>query len=459
MKQHAIDAITQGLKDGGAQAVYNFPGFMSHDIAQGIEPYEISLNERVAYAEAFGSAVAGKRTVVSFKNVGLNIASDAFLHSVIAGVRAGLVVVVTDDIEVLGSQESQDSRHYYDIFGGLWFEPSSVQQAYDFAVTAFKLSEQYDTPVVIRLTNAYFDLKEDFARGSHKTTMPPLPNITPEKYVIHPCHFTSQAQRLQKKQKAIQKWAETSGAALLKKHSRLVIRCGAASYETDRDVDVLQANTLPLPIGTIEAALDIYDEISVAEQGDQFVAEKVRSLSAKKEIMTEPQMPKGTRVKFSKWDRYEKFFKALTQTKGDCIVVSDITQFTVDSLDTVDIALSLGVAVATGIGFSKASSNFTFCLAGDCSLLHEGIGIVREAINREVRLGIVIFDNHASWCTGGQSPIGDIYDLPRSTAIRTHSLSYESSSQSDIAEKLRAMQTYEGVSVLYLQVPLGKLTR
>ena len=80
-----VSALAEGLKDAGVECVYNFPGFHSHEIAEQLGCTQISINERVAYSEAFGAAVAGARSVVTMKTVGLNIALDAFLHSLIAG--------------------------------------------------------------------------------------------------------------------------------------------------------------------------------------------------------------------------------------------------------------------------------------------------------------------------------------------------------------------------------------
>lgn len=106
-----IDALADGFIDGGVDLLYGFPGFKSEAVLERIDSdFKISVNERVAYGEAYGASIGGKRSLVGFKNIGLNIASDAYSHSIISGVNAGMVVLVADDIEVWGSQESQDTR-------------------------------------------------------------------------------------------------------------------------------------------------------------------------------------------------------------------------------------------------------------------------------------------------------------------------------------------------------------
>lgn len=455
-----VKAIAQGLKDGGAEQVYNFPGFYSHDIAAALGDGRIALNERVSFAEGFGASLAGKRTVVTFKNVGLNVASDAFLHSVIAGVRAGLVLVVTDDIAVWGSQESQDSRHYFDFYGGIWLEPSTLQQAYEYARDAFELSEKLDTPVVLRLANAFFELKGDFESKSQKAAKPQLEEVRAEKFVVHPYFYKKQELNLDRKNKQILDWAEQALSLPELQNPLGVVVAGAAPFDHVGDkADVLQVTTLPLPNEKIRAFAEGHKELIVLEDGDEYVADKIRALLSSKTVISEVPRDRGTTVKCTKWKRHEKFFSALAEVKKDSLVVGEITQFTVETYNTVDAALSLGTAVSTAIGHAEASNAFTFCLSGDCSLLHEGIGIIEEAINRKVKLGLVILDNHASWCTGGQPPAGDVTQIPDSDKIKKFHLDYEMVAQEDIRETLAAMRHFEGVSILHLKIPLGNLSR
>lgn len=456
-----VKAIAQGLKDGGVEQIYNFPGFYSHDITAALDDPRMALSERVAFAEGFGSSLAGKRTVVAFKNVGLNVASDAFLHSVIAGVRAGLVLVLTDDIAVWGSQESQDSRHYFDFYGGLWLEPSSLQQAYDYAYEAFDLSEKMDMPVVLRLANSFFELKGSFKAEGKKAARSDLRPVRPESFVVHPYFYKKQEERLNERNKEIARWVEDSTIFPKFKFETGVIISGAMPYkDIDHEaVDILHVTTLPLPTDKINAFIESHENLIVQEDGDDYIAEKVRALANTKMIKAQIPKQRGTAVTFTKWKRHEKFFKALAEVKEDTIVSGEITQFTVETYNTVDVALSLGSAVSVAIGHAEASKKFTFCLSGDCSLLHEGVGIIDEAVQRNVKLGLVIFDNHASWCTGGQPPIGDVMRVVENPKVKRFYLDYDVATSEDITEILLAMKRFEGVSVLHLKVPLGGLSR
>lgn len=456
-----VNTISQGLLDGGATAVYNYPGFFSHDIFEQLGGKIISLNERVAYAEAFGASLAGRRSVATFKNVGLNVASDAFLHSIIAGVRAGLVLVVTDDISVWGSQESQDSRSYMDFFGGLWLEPTSLQEAYDFSSNAFELSEKFDVPVVIRLTNPYFELEGTFDRRYLKKLPLSYSEVTSDKFVIHPVFYKRQQENLNRKNKAIQQFYDSKNVFSTSEHRKGVVAVGAieSQHLPITNADIFTINTYPLPVSALGDFVREHDEIEVIEHGGPYVAKKLYEIIGDKKIKSVLPTALGEKWPFLRWKRYKTFFDALKTIDPD-MVIADVTQFTVDENDSAKACLSLGTAVSTSIGFASADSKkYAFSLSGDCSILHEGIGIIDEAAKRNLKLGIVIFDNGGSWCTGGQECSGSIYNVPQATNIKTLQLNYEDASEKDIVDTLNQMRSFNGVSVLYVRVSMGSFQR
>jgi TPP-dependent indolepyruvate ferredoxin oxidoreductase alpha subunit len=457
-----IDAIVNGLTDGGAEVAYNFPGFTSQDIFRGLGGERISLNERVAYAEAFGASLAGKRSVVSFKNVGLNIASDAYLHSVISGVRAGLVVVVTDDIAVWGSQESQDSRSYFDVLGGIWFEPTSLQDAYDISRQAFIVSERLDVPIVIRLTNALIKLTGSIKKTSVKPAGKHYQPISAEKFVVHPVHFKKQHANLIRKNTEIQQYCNNlvTPSSLKVKHDlgKIIVGCVDDDQLISDNCDVFMINTYPIPELAVKQFVAIHKQITVIEYGCDFVAQKVRSLTNNIEIKSVTPTELGN-TKFGEWKRYNKFFSALKSTNPD-MVISDITQFTVEDTHCAKAALSLGVAVSTTIGYAESQKDeYAFCLSGDCSFLHEGIGILQEGIKRHLRFGLIIFDNGGAWCTGGQENAGELDLLSAIEDLTVSYTEYENTTDGDFVDLLNDMKNTEGISVLILKTPMGKFER
>ncbi|QJU06911.1 hypothetical protein FBF30_03385 [Candidatus Saccharibacteria bacterium oral taxon 955] len=453
-----VSALAEGLKDAGVECVYNFPGFHSHEIAEQLGCTQISINERVAYSEAFGAAVAGARSVVTMKTVGLNIALDAFLHSLIAGVNAGLVLVVTDDTHVVGSQEYQDSRHFFEISGGLWYEPSSIEQAYLMSTRAFAVSERLDIPVVIRLSGNYFHLKPETVevcptKHFKKQNLQDLEEIiTPGKYVIHPYYFKKQEKRLRLKNGAIREY--TAGLYEIKEagSKKALISFGTTSQSPiDVDCDVMKVFTLPLPRDAILKFIKEHDEITVREDGDFFKKVLLRILGEEElKVRFEPQPNRGVAVKFTRWNKHVELFKLLNKYLKDSIVVSEINQSTVETTDTAKVALALGVAVSTAIGVSEVLGK-SYAIVGDTSFLHEGRGILEEARRRKVNLGIIILDNQMSWCTGGQVA-ADSVDL----AIAGYSNVTVDLCLEDIdnlAKWLDSFRKLKGLNILRIRLP------
>ena len=134
-----------------------YPGTPSTEIIEataGLEGIhsEWCVNEKVALETAVGASLAGVRTLVTMKHVGLNVAADPFMTLSLTGVNAGLVVVSADDPGMHSSQNEQDNRNYAKFAKIPMLEPSDSQEAYDFVAEAFALSEEFDTPVMLRTT-------------------------------------------------------------------------------------------------------------------------------------------------------------------------------------------------------------------------------------------------------------------------------------------------------------------
>ncbi|MFA4925100.1 MAG: indolepyruvate ferredoxin oxidoreductase, partial [Candidatus Aminicenantales bacterium] len=154
------EAVALGAIHSGLTAAYSYPGTPASEIMEflisqsnGGKNYVAKwcVNEKVAMEEALGVSFAGRRAMVSFKHVGLNVAADPFINAAITGANGGLVVVSADDPGFHSSQNEQDSRFYADFARILAFEPANHQEAYDLTREAFDRSEKFGLPVMIRL--------------------------------------------------------------------------------------------------------------------------------------------------------------------------------------------------------------------------------------------------------------------------------------------------------------------
>lgn len=456
MENKAIQALKDGFLDGGIHFVSNFPGFFSHKLFEALGGKGISLNERAAYAQAFGASLSGLRSVVTFKNVGLNIASDAYLHSLLSGVNAGMVMVVTDDVEVWGSQERQDSRPFLDFYGSFWFEPTSLQEAYDFTYKSFELSEKYDIPIGIRLTNQFFELEGNYSKKQKQTNKKEIVK-DPEKYVIHPIYWQKQHSNLQKKLARVQNYVNQQYEVEVTEKKKAIVSIGNNNKELAdfklNDYDVLSVNTYPMPLEIITDFINDRDEVIILEQGTNYAYQKIKADSNNIKMRSHTGNIPDLSSTYVKWDRYEKLFKALKAIEP-YFVIGDVAQFTVDSLDTIDACLSLGVAMSTTIGLCNDTSDYPFCIVGDCSMLHEGLDVLNEALERDAKFGLVVIDNGGSWCTGGQSCTTDIKSVNQD--IPTKTVDFNNTSQKDFESILRTMVEKQELSILYIKTEMGE---
>lgn len=153
-------AIALGALKAGVNLVAGYPGTPSSEIIEFISKYkdktgtyvEWSINEKAAVEVAAGASYAGSRTLVTMKQVGLNVASDPVMCLSYVGVKGGMVIVSADDPGPISSQTEQDTRNFAQYSKLPCFDPSTPQEAYEMIQEAFELSEKYNTPVLFRPT-------------------------------------------------------------------------------------------------------------------------------------------------------------------------------------------------------------------------------------------------------------------------------------------------------------------
>lgn len=459
-------SLAQGFVDGGMGAAFNYPGFFSHELFSLIGGTEIQLSEKHTYAEAFGSSLAGKRTLVSFKNVGLNVAADTFLHSVIGGVGAGLVLLVTDDIDVWGSQESQDSRHFLDFYGGILLEPKDIQDAYDIARGSFALSEELNLPVVIRITNQHLVMTEGVVERKEELYITSDVTTRKEDVIVHPYYWASQYKSLQDRAKRAASLATYDKYTTRRADAkRLIVLFGATQsieglvLNEDQPSDVLCVGLLPLSRSVQDIVTrSQYEEIVVLEYGQAYVYEKVAALSSRPVRSITPDILVAPK-QFTAWARDERLFEAIERVKSktDAFVFSDITRSTVESRHVVDASLSYGAAVSTGIGFAKSmkAGQSVVSIVGDGSLNHEGLEVLNYAAKRNVNITVIIVDNGGLWCTGGQEPAISIETTVRSYGHEVTVVDINTDSVNSIEAVISKAVISKGFSLLVAKATMG----
>lgn len=173
-------AIALGAVASGVNVVAGYPGTPSTEVLETIAKHrpddvyvEWSVNEKAAMELAAGASYSGARTLVTMKQVGLNVASDPLMGLEYIGVKGGMVILVADDPGPISSQTEQDTRHFAAFSKLPCFDPSSAQEAYEMIQEAYEYSEKYNTPVFLRPTTR---VCHGYASVSVKD---------PEEYTVH----------------------------------------------------------------------------------------------------------------------------------------------------------------------------------------------------------------------------------------------------------------------------------
>jgi len=444
-----LTAIEYGLKDGGACFVSNYPGYHSYDLFKKFDQTQISVDERVAFQRSYGSALAGKRSVAILKGIGLASACDEYFHSILYGVNAGLVIVVFDDTNVVSSPEMFDSRYFYNHYGGLWFEPGSIQQTYDTCRKAFLLSEKYDIPVVIRITGGHFHLskkeiiRKKKVRAFSKNT---FAKITKREKNISP--WSNRVFDWERKIQRINRDFSLLNTA--EKHDEdnkirsVLVRVGAAEAKVNKKYDLeLNINSYPFPKIELLNLINKDIHFDVVEEGLPFAQGAIEGL---RQITTRVQFKNHhPRPEWLTFSTYEKLFRGLKSLHPK-VVIGDEGSYTNETTKTIQFCFCYGASVGVTLGIAEAGVDYPWCVTGDAAFLHGGYSAVVEAVNRGISMGIVIINNKIASATGGQKIIQHEMQLPKNVnVIKTE---YTTTTEKEFTKIFKQFNRTKGVSVL-----------
>ena len=309
MKKQMImgnQAIALGALKAGVNLVAGYPGTPSSEIIEFIAKYkeqtgtyvEWSVNEKAAVEVAAGASYAGSRTLVTMKQVGLNVASDPVMCLSYVGIKGGMVIVSADDPGPISSQTEQDTRKFGSFSKIPVFDPSSPKEAFEMIQEAFDLSEKYNTPIILRPTtrvdHAYEsmefpELKKARENGSFEKDT--------QRWVIFPkTSFNNHKRIFQRNENILPKEFSKSKWNFIenKKESPIAFATGGISYCYLREaMELLGVSSIPiLKIGTpypfpfelAEEFLTQNKKILVFEELDPVIEENLFLTAGKKGI-------------------------------------------------------------------------------------------------------------------------------------------------------------------------------
>lgn len=284
------EAIAQGAWEAGARVGVGYPGTPSTETLENLATYddvycEWSPNEKVALEVALGSAMGGARSLVTMKHVGVNVAADPLLSACNTGVNAGLVILAADDPSMFSSQNEQDSRNYAAFARVPMLEPADSAEAHEFVQRAFQISEDFDTPVMIREsmriahTKSLVDCSDERAGDELRDFASDA-----SKYVMMPAYARGRRQAVIERTRKLIEFAEASDLNRIEmRDTSIGIIASGAVYQHVREA-LPRASTFklglswPLPPAKLREFADAVDHLYIVEEACDYFAEHVHAL-------------------------------------------------------------------------------------------------------------------------------------------------------------------------------------
>jgi indolepyruvate ferredoxin oxidoreductase alpha subunit len=465
------EALALGAYHAGVQVATAYPGTPSTEILENLARFkdiyaEWSTNEKVAMEVAMGAAYAGARAMVSMKHVGLNVASDPFMAASITGIIGGLVVVSADDPQIHSSQNEQDNRHYARLAKVPMLEPGDSQEAYDLMGYAFDISEEFDTPVLLRTTTRISHSKSAVDITRRRTVKNPQPafHFNVQKYVMLPVNALPRHAVVEKRLLRLAEYTETFplNQIMWGKQDLGIVTSGVA-YQYAREVfpeaSFLKLGmTWPLPQKMIKEFADRVDKLIVIEELDPFLQENIKAMgievtgkefiplvgelntriviessvgagllpdSEKDNVLPPAQgLPHRPPLLCPGCPHTGIYFvlntlgqrSRLLESKNNepqepkLIITGDIGCYTLGAyppLNALDTTACMGAGIGQALGMEKAGvKSKVVAVIGDSTFMHSGITGLVDAIYNNGHITILILDNRTTAMTGHQEHPG-----------------------------------------------------
>jgi indolepyruvate ferredoxin oxidoreductase alpha subunit len=457
------EAIAQGAARAGTGFACGYPGTPSTEIVEAIAGLdgvraEWCVNEKVALETAVGASLAGVRTLVTMKHVGLNVAADPFMTLSLTGINAGLVLVSADDPGMHSSQNEQDNRNYARFAKVPMLEPADSQEAYDFLAEAFALSEEFDTPVLLRTTTRLSHGRGRVLPRVPVTLEPRAYERDMAKYVMVPQNARRRNRLVLERLQKLRHRAEGSSLNVLEAGTvDFGIIASGVAYQYAREAFpkawfLKLGMSHPLPHEKVARLYQSVSRVAVVEELDPFIEEQVRALGlpvvgkeaipADGELDPEavfralepfvvrrpprrrrPVMPPALRLStppapapglpvrppvLCPGCSHRSVYAALRRRK--LAPLGDIGCYTLGALPpllALDSCLCMGASVGMMSGFNKAlGRKAAAAVIGDSTFFHSGVTPLIDAHYNESDGLVLVLDNRTTAMTGHQGHPG-----------------------------------------------------
>ncbi len=462
------EAVALGALHAGVSASYGYPGTPSTEIMERlIGEYDVGgplaawcANEKTAMEAALGVSFAGRRSLVTMKHVGLNVAADAFVNGALLGIKGGLVLAVADDPGMHSSQNEQDSRLYASFALTPCMEPRNQQEAYDMTREAFDLSERLAVPVILRLVTRLSHSRANVLVAASRAQNPLSKATDKSEWMLLPAYARRRYDLLLAKQADFAAWSVSHPANRLELEGRdlsfAVITTGlGGNYYEENIADFglsrgatglparLHIGVYPIPVDSIRKLCSQAKRVLVIEEGMPVVEEKLRGILEQKLVINgkfdgflprageldpdnvrkalglpprpsmeakipalptrPPQLCKGC----PHGDSYE-IIKRAVEGKASVAITADIGCYALGALPPYGVPetiVCMGASVNMAKGASDAGIQYVIGVIGDSTFIHSGMTPLVDAVAANTPMTLVILDNSIVAMTGCQDTL------------------------------------------------------
>jgi len=454
------EALARGAWEAGVEVASAYPGTPSTEILETFAPMpgvyaEWATNEKVGMDVAIGAAYAGRRALTCMKHVGLNVAADAFFYVSMTGMEAGLVIVTADDPQMHSSQNEQDNRRYAKFARVPCLEPSDSQEAKDMVGVALDMSEEFDTPALLRITTRIAHSRGPVELGERIKLTPAIEKYPRNfaKYVMLPQNARQRHPVIEQRIALLSGYAETFPYNRVEMgERRLGIITAGVSYMYAREVfpqaSILRLGmTYPLPRQLISDFAAQVERLVVLEELDPFLEEEIvlQGITCEgKSIFSmcgefDPQSVREAAIAADLLPASERIAPAAVVTgdlpprppvlcpgcphrgvfyvmkKLKLPVQGDIGCYTLGGmppLNSVDSCGCMGAGIGVAHGADKAGdAERHIAVIGDSTFFHTGMPALLNTVYNQGKSITVIMDNRTTAMTGHQENPGTGHTL------------------------------------------------
>ncbi len=469
------EAVARGAWEAGCKVAAAYPGTPSTEILEYASAYpemysEWSVNEKVSLEVAIGASLAGSRALCAMKHVGLNVAADAMMTQTLIGARGGLVIAVADDVGLSSSQNEQDSR-FWGRFAHLpVLEPADAQEAYALTKYAFELSEQFDTPVILRLTTRICHVKGVVTPGERVERLTLGFKKEPARMVMTPGNARHRIPMMYEREQRLREQAERSELNSIKpgNDSRVGFVTSGPTYlhvlESFPAAPTLKLGfSYPPPLEMIRRFAASVDTLVVVEEVEPILETEIKAAGiaahgkdilprigelspnvlrpAIQALLGEPvQTPPPAKPELATLPPVKVFprpptmcvacphlgiYYCLSKIKKSSIS-GDIGCYTLGAghpWNALDTTISMGASMGVALGLDKGRAESEkdqkiIAVIGDSTFLHMGMQGLLDITYNKGNVTVLLLDNRAVGMTGGQDNPGSGRDIHGEEAPR-----------------------------------------